>query len=232
MNRAKLLPLSIQPGSRETLQTPEPLTSPTEAPRFYFSFINSGCYWYEQGVEGRTEGGKEGAAAGTEICSGICYNYPHIISNDDNIAERVEFVCPLALPTASFQNLEWWINKKLSTGWLFEWHVTYTLSLSLPTTLFPSFSRWLAHLFAGKITSARSTFRGVNKGKKCNQQNWGKALYFVHFNSPMKSSAFWYFSRGCMCVCILWQGDFLVIRAESSDRLGKRPALSVNISSL
>lgn len=55
MNRAKLLPLSIQPGSRETLQTPEPLTSPTEAPRFYFSFINSGCYWYEQGVEGRRE---------------------------------------------------------------------------------------------------------------------------------------------------------------------------------
>lgn len=65
MNRAKLLPLSIQPGGRETWQTPELLTSPTEVPRFNFSFINSGRYWYERGgVGGRLERGREGGAGG------------------------------------------------------------------------------------------------------------------------------------------------------------------------
>lgn len=61
MNRVKPLPLSIQPGGRETWQTPELLMSPTEALRFNFPFINSGRYRYERGVDGwRKEGGEKG----------------------------------------------------------------------------------------------------------------------------------------------------------------------------
>lgn len=102
------------------------------------------------------------------------------------------------------------------TGWLSGmWH-----TLSLYLLLSPSFSRWLAHSFTGKIASQRPTFRGANIGKRCNQQNWGKALYFVHFNSPMTSSVHSDILPVCVCVCGLRQGDCLIIRAESADRSG------------
>lgn len=57
---------------RGELQTPEPLTSPTRAPRslFYFSRL---LVRLAAGLSTeRREGQKEGAAAGTEICRGIC----------------------------------------------------------------------------------------------------------------------------------------------------------------
>lgn len=52
------------------------------------------------------EGRKEEAAVATEryavVCSIIIPHYYH----DDNIAESVGFVCPLAFPAASLQKAE------------------------------------------------------------------------------------------------------------------------------
>lgn len=172
---------------------------------------------------------REGAAAGMEICSSICYNYPTLLAMMI-ILLRVDFVCPLALFTASFQKVEWWINKNFAPAGSLNgmWH---GLSISLPLPIWLLCS--LAHLFTGKITSTTSTFSWVNIGKRCNQQNWGEALYFVHFNSPMTSRVNSKISPVCASVCMLWQGDCLVIRAVSSARFGrKRPTLSVSISSL
>lgn len=76
MNRVRLPPPPIQPCDRETLRTPELLTSPKEAPHFYFPFISSGAGMSKECRVGR----REGAAAGMEICSGICYNYPTLLA--------------------------------------------------------------------------------------------------------------------------------------------------------
>lgn len=62
----------------ETWQTPELLTSPTEAPHSNFSFINSGCWWHERGVAERR---RKGHAAGTEHGESVAYscNYPALL---------------------------------------------------------------------------------------------------------------------------------------------------------
>lgn len=50
----------------------------------------------------------ESAAAGKEISGGICNNYCTLLVMMI-ILLRVEFVCPSASLTATFQNMEWWI---------------------------------------------------------------------------------------------------------------------------
>ena len=183
-------------------------------PHFNFPCINSGRYWYERGAEWRREGG---AGGGGYIAVYSC-NYPTLLVMIIILIREWNFVCPSASPTASFWKR--WINKNFPlAAWVacdilslsLSLSLSVSLSLSLSSTLFfpPSLSRWAAHSFTGEIASQRPTFRRVNIGKRCNQQNWGKALYFVHFNSPMTS----YVNsdilpvRACACSSTRWLPD-------------------------
>lgn len=91
-----------------------------EAAHFYFSFINSGRFTgTAKEWSGRMEGGS--CCGDGEIRSGVFYNYPTLLVMMI-ILLRVRFVCPLALPTASLQNAEWWLHKKTTfyrlSGWV------------------------------------------------------------------------------------------------------------------
>lgn len=90
-----------------------------EAAHFYFSFINSGLFTgTAKEWSGRTEGGS--CCGDREIRSGVFYNYPTLLVMMI-ILLRGRFICPLALPTASLQNAEWWLHKKTTFYRLSAW---------------------------------------------------------------------------------------------------------------